>query len=137
MNAFDSFSFSSFIITCKLNFEVFYDKVTFTSSQICEMNTINLETHSHRSIPHSSNLGREYHVLEDEVNVIRDFTHQNGSTSIDHINFDENMIAVHKRFRGKIYSLLILQMCNIFQESYPGIHVMRHFEGPVWKWCMS
>ena len=83
------------------------------------MHTINLETHSHRCIPRASNLRRESHVLEDEVKVRRDFTHRNGfqhgSVSRDHIHFDENMIAVHKRFQAKIYSLSVVQMCHICQ----------------------
>ena len=114
MNAFDSFSFSSFILSWKLNFEVFYDKKTFTCSQVRKIQTVNLERHSHRSIPHASNLQREYHVLEDEVNVRRNFTHpngfQHGSTSRDHIHFDENMTVVQKRFRSKIDSLSVVQM---------------------------
>ena len=76
------------------------------------MHNINLETHSDRCIPRASNLQRESHVLEDEVNVRRDFTHRNGfqhgSASRDHIHFDENMIVVHKEFQAKIDSLLVV-----------------------------
>ena len=99
------------------------------------MQTINLEIPSHRSIPHASNLWREYHVTKDEVHVRRNFTlpngFQHGSTSIDHIHFDENMIAVHKRFWAKIDSLSVVQMCHIFQESYHKIYVLRDFEWPI------
>ena len=66
------------------------------------MHTINLEIPSHRSIPHASNLGREIHVHEDKVHFRRNFIlpngYQHGPTDRDHIHFDENIIAMHKRF---------------------------------------
>lgn len=105
------------------------------------MKTTNLERASHRSIPHSSNLRREYHVPEDEVHVRGNFTppngFQHGSANRGHIHFDENMIAMHKIFRTKIDSLSFVQMCHIFQESYPRIHVLRHSEGPICRRCKS
>jgi predicted Fe-S protein YdhL (DUF1289 family) len=52
-----------------------------------------------------------------------------------HIQFHPNMIAVHKSFRVKIDNLSIAQICHVFQESYPGIQVVRGSEGPICKRC--
>ena len=80
-------------------------------------------------------------IPEDEVHFRRNFTLPNGSqhgpTDRDHIHFDENMIATHKRFREKIDSLSVVQICHIFQESYPRIQVLRDSEGPVCRRCKS
>jgi len=45
------------------------------------------------------------------------------------------MIEVHKKFRAKIDSLSIVQMCHVCRESYPGIRVLRGSEGPICKRC--
>ena len=99
------------------------------------MQTINLERPCHRSVPHVSNLGRESHGAENQINFRRNYTlphhSPHGPTNTNHIYFDENMIAVHKIFRENIDILSVVQMCHICQESYPGIHVLRDPEGPV------
>ena len=96
------------------------------------MQTINLERPYHSSIPHVSNLGRESHGVENQVHFRRNFTlphhSPHGPTDIDLIHFDENMIAMHKIFREKIDSSLVVQMCHICQESYLEIQVLRDFE---------
>jgi len=52
-------------------------------------------------------------------------------------HFDANMIRVHKKFREKIDSLSIVQMCHVCHESYPGIQILRGSEGPICKMCKN
>lgn len=131
----------SFIISWTLNSKKLYAKYTLSSSQVLEMQTINLERPCHRSVPHVSNLGRESHGVENQVHFRRNYTlpHRSphGPNNTNHIRFDENMIAVHKIFREKIDSLLVVQMCHICQESYLGIQVLRDCKGPVCRQCKN
>ena len=66
------------------------------------MQTINLESPCHRSVPHVSNLGKESRGAENQINFRRNYTLPHHSphcpTNTNHIYFDENMIAVHKIF---------------------------------------
>lgn len=98
LNAFDIFF--SFIARWTLNFITFYDQDNISSSHIGEMKYINLERPCHRSIMHVSNLGN---VVKYEVHFRRKFSlpigSQHGPIDRDHIHFDENMIAMHRRFR--------------------------------------
>ena len=105
------------------------------------MQTKNLEIPCHRSVPHVSNLGRESHGVENQVHFRRNYTlpHRSphGPTNTNHIHFDENMIAVHKIFQEKIDSFLVIKMCQICQESYPRIQVLRDSEGLVSRRCKN
>lgn len=72
------------------------------------MQTTHLETPCRRFVPHVSNLGRESRGAENQINLRRNYTvphhSRHAPTNTNHIYFDENMIAVHKRFREKLDS---------------------------------
>jgi hypothetical protein len=86
---------------------------------------------SNATIPLGPNLGRAFDIGPKHALLSRVHIHQVNQPAFH--QFHTNMIEVHKKFRAKIDSLSIVQMCHVCRESYPGIQVLRGSEGPMCK----
>ena len=75
------------------------------------------------------NLGRASDIGREHAPLSRVHIHQLNQPASH--QFYTSMIEVHKKFRAKIDSLSIVQMCHVCCESYPGIQVLRGSEGPM------
>jgi predicted Fe-S protein YdhL (DUF1289 family) len=133
---------SFFTLSWTLKFLVFYDQDTIQCNHDREMQSMNLReitVGSNMPNPTAANFGGPSNIVEDEVDFRGHSTlpigGQHDPMHRGHIQFHPNMIAVHKKFRAKIDNLSIAQMCHVFQESYPGIQVVRGSEGPICKRC--